>query len=298
MNDPILFNPDNRLLGGATGDLSLYGGQSDPKFSIQPARDGAPSSQEPAAGSVPGTVSASAPTSDLAAPISNSVTDYSADSGAGMLAPSAFLITSPQATFEPVVTTAPATGTGQVMSDWNPAPHGAGSPIPVLNQADATAPSDGSDATAPSVAIDAVADNAAAMLDGVVGTAGLVTGTAAALLDELADVPAAVSTVISPIADTVGSTLETTIGAVDDTLEGLAGSDPLGGVATLVNLVSVSDMFDLNAVDVPLADAAGDSGLGVLDALVGEELLPDTLLGAHHDDGLLGSGDHDQPLGL
>lgn len=298
MNDPILFNPDNRLLGGATGDLSLYGGQSDPEFSIQPARDGAPSSQEPAAASAPGTISAAAPTSDLAASISSGATDHAADSGAGWLAPSAFLITAPETTFEPVVTTAPATGTGQVMSDWNPAPQGAGSPISILDQADATAPSDGIDATAPSIAMDAVAGNAAAMLDGVASTASVITGTAAALLDELADVPAAASTVISPIAETVGSTLETTIGAVDDTLEGLAGSDPLGGVATLVNLVSVSDMFDLNAVDVPLADAAGDSGLGVLDALVGEELLPDTLLGTHHDDGLLGSGDHDQPLGL
>ena len=272
MDDPILFNPDNRLLGGATGDLSLYGGQSDPKFSVHQARDDAPSSQGPAAQGMPGAIPTAAPNADLGESISPGGSGETVHQGGGAPAPSAFLITSPETAFDPVtlVSAASPAGAPSVLSDWNPASPGAGS----TNPAQAGA-----------------ADAADAMH-------GAVTGTAAAMLDDLAGTASGIAAgALSPIADTAGTVLHTTIGAVDDTLDGLAGSDPLGGVATLVSLVSVSDMFDLNPVDAPLVEAVVDPGLGVLDTLAGEELLPDTLLGAHHDDGLLG-GHIDHPLGL
>jgi hypothetical protein len=284
MDDPILFNPDNRLLGGATGDLSLYGGQSGPKFSIHQARDDAPSAQEPSGDAVPGAVPAAAPADEPAARLSPDDSPEPVIHGAGASTPAAFLITSPGSSFEPLASATPAVspiGTATGISDWNPASHGAGSTIPVL------------DKVAAADAIE-VAD----------ATPGIVTGTATAMLDDLAATGPSIAMAVPPIADTAGAALHATVGAVEDTLgavedmlDGLAGSDPLGGVATLVSLVSVSDMFDLNPGDAPVIDAAGDPGLGVLDTLAGEETLPDTLLGTHHDDGLLG-GHLDHPLGL
>ncbi|MES2987712.1 MAG: hypothetical protein V4808_07385 [Pseudomonadota bacterium] len=105
-------------------------------------------------------------------------------------------------------------------------------------------------------------------------------GPAAGLLDELATAPEAPGVLTS---------------AVGDTLEGLAGSDPLGGVATLVNLVTVSDTFDLTPLVAPLFETVSDTATDLLDGLLGAE----SLLGDLHDDGLLGG--HiipDHPLGL
>ena len=100
-----------------------------------------------------------------------------------------------------------------------------------------------------------------------------------------------------PITDGVVSVLTATAGLVDDTLEGLAGSDPLAGVETLVSMVANSDSFDLAPVVAPLLETGSDTGLGLVDTLLGEESPADALLGGPHDAGGL-FDHHDNPLGL
>jgi hypothetical protein len=95
--------------------------------------------------------------------------------------------------------------------------------------------------------------------------------------------------------------LSATISAANDTLDDLAGTDPAGGVATLVSLVSVADMFDLNPVGAPTIEQVADPGFAMLDALATDVLLPDALLGGNHADagGLLDHGaDFDHLPGL
>jgi len=280
MDEPILFNPDNRLLHSATGDLGMYGGQSEARFSVHEASDNAAGAVSPAGTANVAVALEGTDAAAEAAPLPETNTDVAvhADSGSGALAAHSFLIapTAPElAQIQPIGL---GETIGTVHSGAVAAEQGAGAPTPDIHPASEAAAGTLSEAP--------------------------VIGTAASLIDHLADGPATGSVggladgALSPITDTVGDVLTTTVGLVDDTLEGLAGSDPLAGVETLVSMVSNSDTFDLAPVVAPLLETVSDTGLGVVDALVGEDSPADTLLGSHHDGGLLGLDHHDNPLGL
>jgi hypothetical protein len=335
MADPILLNPDNRLLGSSTGDFSLFGSQGDPRFSVHGARDEAPVSQAPDAAAInaapPAPIGESAPASG-AAPAIAAPSEGEAQSSAISLAPQSFLIAPQTADFSPVQGSLGEVAS-PVHSGWSPVAFDPGSPNPASAGAGSSSPaSNGAVDGAPgATSLDAVTGAATALLNDLVEPAGsatsalspitttaeglvdtpietvqdalaaapqdVVIGTAASLLDDLAE-PAGLVTGAPPPLTGVADGLIAATGAVDDTLDGLGGSDPLGGVATLVNLVSVSDVFDFRPVDPPMPDAAGDPGLGILDALVGEDA-PEPLLGVGQEDsGPLGHPLDDNPLGL
>lgn len=66
----------------------------------------------------------------------------------------------------------------------------------------------------------------------------------------------------------------------------LLGNDPAGGIATLVSLVSITDIIDLNDVLAPdsgVVETAGDPGLSMLDALA-DDLVTVDPLAAESDD--------------
>jgi hypothetical protein len=276
MLESILFNPDNRQLGNSAGDLSLYGGQSEAAFSIPQAPDPPPEmdggaivqSVSPSPGPANGTIGA--PTGP-------------ADSGADdrpETAPATSFLTSPVTAMPQPLPPDLSEGISPVQSAWSPAAPGAGAPSSFLQQGGAQS------GDAP-LGITQVASPA--------GSVAEAAEPAFHTVSDLLEAPA----IAAPLLSTVGDVATVTVGAVTDTLEDLAGTDPLGGVATLVSLISVSDMFDLHPVDAPMPDAPADLGFGMLDMLAGD-LLPDPLLGGAPDhDGALGL-DHvlDHPLGL
>ena len=109
MDERILFNPDNRLLGSSTGDLGLYGGQTDPGIDVHPLRDGGSAGLTPA--SNPGSALPEPPVNESPAATApafdpDPISDPS--DGIASLTPQSFLTT--PATFQPVAL--PAQGRG------------------------------------------------------------------------------------------------------------------------------------------------------------------------------------------
>jgi hypothetical protein len=400
MADPILLNPDNRLLGSSTGDLSHYGGQLDTGVVIRPA---APDTGSESLSGVALTAAGGVAASGITGAPGQSIAPAEAaptlaDSGAGSA--SALLFGPALQPFEPIqISPAAVEGAGVtigapgVPSGFLP---GAGAPQPVLPAAsamtEAVAPPPGeTGAVLPvlpgadaivlptAVAVGTVATlldavEAAALplvtgaVDGIsatVATAGQATGALAeTLLDGVGTTLGALGDVAPPLAggvvdgvtttldvlgdatgpvagpvfDLLGATVDSvgdvalplaggvvdglamTLGAVGsgaaslvenvtggvadlagaagDSLADLPGSDPLGGVATLVGLVSVSDLFDLQTSEAPMPETtAASPGFGVLDTLIDD--LPDALLGGDHDAGLFDHlGDTHHPFGL
>lgn len=85
--------------------------------------------------------------------------------------------------------------------------------------------------------------------------------------------------------------------ASDAGIQDLLGNDPVAGIATLVSLVSVTDMFDLNHAgdaDEPL-DGASTS---MLDTLAADVPAESALLGDHDQDGSGSLDTHDATDGL
>jgi len=150
------------------------------------------------------------------------------------------------------------------------------------------------DTVAPvTAALDDTIANAPTTLDTLDDTSARVADITSATLDTLDDTPAA------PVVDVATDAVAAPLTAPVD--EDFAGTDPAGGVTTLVGMVESADMFDLSqAGTVPDADAGGGS---ILDSLALEPELPgpsllgdaaedahDTTPVVHHDDhgGLLG----------
>ena len=315
MDDRILLNPGNRLLGTSTGDFGLYGGQSDPSIAVH-AVHGSDTGElarisdlsAPEAGTAAMLISSGAP------PHAQPIFVPQENGGAASITLASLGLLSSAQPFHIA-----AVEDISPMPDWSALAPGAGAPRPVFDSAGNLDDSIGADAGAasaltspvPGVAdgalaatigsIDEALANAGTLLDGAQETVqGAVTTTLDLVDAKLTGALGAVDDVASVLGGT-GHVVSATVGTVDDTLSGLAGSNPLGGVATLVSLVSVTDLFDLHPVDAPVPDTTGDLGFGTLDALVGDTPLPDALLGTgdHHEGGALGI-DHllDHPLGL
>ncbi|MBN2972793.1 hypothetical protein JW805_12275 [Roseomonas aeriglobus] len=123
-------------------------------------------------------------------------------------------------------------------------------------------------------------------LDPVMATAdGIIAPAVAPVVDALA---------ATEIPDTASALIETAATSTTDLLSGVGGTDPAGGVATLVDIVAAADEFDLSHVDAaPVADT------GSIVDLLAVDLDDAPLLGAGDDDhgptddeshGLLGLG--------
>ena len=266
MIEPILFDPQNRLLGASAGDLSLYGGQSHSGFSVHEARDDRdPAPATPASGAAEGARVPDGGSPGLADAPASIDPAPEPMSGGATAASTPFLLAPDLPPLHPALLDSDQASETPVVSSWSPIATGAGAPAFFAAPA---APSSGG-----------VAED----------------GLATIVSTEVFHLPGAAG----PLAESATGTVSLTLGAVDDTLSDLAGTDPLGGVATLVSLVSVSDMFDLHPVDAPVADVPADLGLGMLDTLIGDDLLPDALLGAegHHDGAAIGDA-LDHALGL
>jgi hypothetical protein len=387
MEDRILFNPDNRLLGSSTGDLSLYGGQSDPAVVARQAPDASPSSVAQADALAPSSPNGSSTGLDFGhSPFASPLFEAAPETSFAGGLTHAFQPAAPVA--------APAINATDTPGGAVPSATGSGSPLPAfphvsaLDQGagdshstglDALAGGDGSGglpltgaagslgaplvegvgdvvtgtvspvlsavesgvATVAGVAeavvsplVETVADTAAGVVDTVSDTAGAVLQpvaevasdsvaalgdlagatvapvldgvgdvagdlghVAAAALTPVADLADATGAAVSPLVESVGNALSATVAPVSDSLGDLAGSDPAAGVATLVSLVSVTDMFDLHPTDAPAVDAAGDPGLGVLDTLADDA---GSLLGVDHGDHDAADhgGDDHHPFGL
>lgn len=134
-----------------------------------------------------------------------------------------------------------------------------------------------------------------------------VAGAATPIVDAAAE---PVSAVVESITDTLAEATSGPLAdagsagltASTDTLHDLAGTDPAGGVSTLLSLVSVGDVFDMHQVD-DADDAATGGDTAMLDALAADMPVVDPLLGDHHDsdNGTLGDGhaiDHSPLAGL
>lgn len=131
--------------------------------------------------------------------------------------------------------------------------------------------------------------------DGVAAAAGGTLGEVTAAVGPAAAATAATTTgTAATVTDAVGGAATLTLDPAD---LALGGSDPAGGVATLVGMVEAADQFDLGQTGTGPAPVT--EGGSILDALAADEA-PGALLGVDEGgDGLLGGGhqdDHDGGL--
>lgn len=108
--------------------------------------------------------------------------------------------------------------------------------------------------------------------------------------------PLTVPTIIDPVAQAislpaddalegVSEHISTTVAAADALVgeaQDILGSDPTAGIATLVSLVTITDLIDLR--DAGAETATIDAHLAMLDALTGDAITVDPLFAETHDD--------------
>jgi hypothetical protein len=278
-----LFRPDSRTLGGSPGsDLALYGGVPFATFLAPPtqnlsfaahAPDGAGSAPSPAATAL---ARAGTPAEAEPSPV-----------GFGEAAPQPVPAATAAHTAAPAAAASAAEPfTGSLLpAGFSGAEHALLAPL--------VSSASSQDAAAPSAPV-------AAALPADAGARSLAAPTLATVADaapgEALQTPAGASVVAAADSVIVAATEAATpvlqvapaVGAVADDVQDLLGSDPAGGIATLVSLVSVSDVLDLGqaGADVPAADPA----LAMLDTLSADLLPPDAAgdapipLPEHHDD--------------
>lgn len=287
-----LLRPDNRLLGFGANDFSFYGGQ--PGTGVVTARIGpAPATPErpaadvangPAPDRAPSNVAAAQASIDPAAPVQSGADETSA---------------APQAPTDFSSTAAQPLGDGP-----QGAPIGGGSTAPLIIASPAQAAPDGSTVGSDNVAPAALAS---ATGTGVADVGQLVGDATSPLLEALAGIGPGAATLgsvdaaLTNVTDAVGGAINGVQAGLTDTLAATSGSlasltdtidvavpsydldnlvftgsDPAGGIATLVDLVQSSELFAVGQPDLPaVPDAAGSIG----DDLVAETTAVAPLLG-------------------
>ncbi|AQR74414.1 hypothetical protein [Sphingomonas sp. LM7] len=318
MLDPILLNPDNRLLAWSTQDFGLYGGQTPIDLQIGEAK--------PAPGAPPADVQTAAVGIAQAAPAALATTPVEPGavvaeaqeppeathlSGATAYPGFALDLAALQA---PTFLTAAAPAALSVFAPAHP-----GGTVHAAAPAEAPTSSTGAAEAVASGAPSALAE----MAGHVVTKAPLVTDAGAAVhdaIDFLTTTVDMVAQTVTPILDSVtspvidavaelasapldaatsGPLAEAVFPLVDDQLGDLLGADPVGGISTLVSLVSISDVFDVS--DSGMSEASAPLLVpDLLDTLATDIPLGDALLGdtGHHDDNPLGDLPHADTLGL
>lgn len=280
MDDRILLNPDNRALGSSgANDFSLYGAQPEPAVRIGPADD--EKLVDPLAAAATASPAAASPTE--AAPTENAI---SGD------APAAPAVPAPNvAPAEPVVQ-APAeaaqTTAEPSPSDFSGASSGFAPTQAPLNISPLVPASSGS-LEAPLVSPAAASGISAPTIETTLGTIDAASTEAPAAVTQAVAL-AEDATVLADDAAQValGAAQGITEGAADD-VQDLLGSDPAGGIATLVSLVSISDVMDLREAGNEQGEASEDPALLMLDTLAADltDTAPDDDQSDDSDDALL-----------
>jgi hypothetical protein len=259
MDDRILYNPDNRFLASSgSNDFSLYGAPSDPALSFAPvASPAAPADATPSAPAAGAPADAASDPANPEVPASDSTSapPDAAEAAAGSApnlppisfveaAPTAAAVATPLAPFTGGFTAPPAVDRAEVAPPPQPAasPAAAADTVPAFASAPAgPVPAGTVDDIAASVAVGTLPPG----LQEVIGPA-----TTGPLSDVLVAAPA----------------------ALDDGVTDLLGSDPAGGIATLISLVTISEVLDLQPVTTAGEDAILASAPPVIDALAADAL--------------------------
>ena len=303
MPDRILLNPENRgLATSGSNDFSLYGAQPDPAVLLRPDHsDGSPGETASSSAASP------APQADRSeAPVSGA--DVQQPQNLSLAPEAASSPPAPAALHEAAPSSAEAATTGSLIPlafaaaafPANPTLAESNAPTP-----DAPTPIQPPLAAAPAEAISLAAPTLEAAAQAVPAPVDAVT------IPVVADAPGTVPETSEILADPVNGAFAT-LGPIDaaadsaDDVQDLLGSDPAGGIATLVSLVSVSDVLPVTEAENDAGEAAEDLGNDLLDSLAADPL-ESNLLGTDADDdgpaaGLLttpaSSADVDLPGGL
>ena len=285
MDDRILIHPDNCMLSSSgSNDFSLYGAQPDPASSRDSAADPAaadiPQEGQSAAARAPD--AQDAPPAPAAAPLETSpdalpLGSFAAPQPAALVAapaPAPFAegtsstgSLTPQAAAPPLAP-ARAQATAPVApAQADAAP--AGAVISVIAPAAAPEALAASPTAAVAEATPALAETlqaAPAAVEAAAETVSSTVGAAQPLLEAvpLAPAQAAVADVVAMVAPAES------VDPVEDGVQDLLGSDPAGGIATLVSLVSVSDVLDVREAGSEPAPAGGDPLVQFIDTLAAD----------------------------
>lgn len=307
--NPILFQSDSRLLGTSpASDFGMYGAQPAYTAQFSPAGTdrGADPSDEAAEGhaaplaEVPdGTGAAAAAPAAHDAPAAHSValtplpaaaapSSAEAASLPPLAGPSALTpISLPAAneTDAPIVPEPPGSdGAPALPAASSAGPPPSAGPGDLAEAAFFSAPV----LTATSSVVPALVANVADLVPALPPVGSLADGLAdtvteaidALPLDALTATPAAAIGAVSDIAD-------------DLPVQDLLGADPAGGIATLVNLVTVADVLDLKEAGAPADGSLAGIGTPLdhlLDTLTAEPIAPPETF--DDDDGGVLGGDH------
>lgn len=286
-----LLNPDNRLLGGSINDLSLYGATSPPDgtppLSSISATFTNPSSAEPGS---PASAAHNAIVTTAVEPVESfqrPIDDVATGSAAPAFSFQPAASPTPQIEISPAA--APETGSGSV------APIG---PAAIGSQS-ADGPASGDPSPTTDVASSLIPDTPLHVTAPLIETLGATTQTLDAATAQLDDVLLATEAVGTTVTAAVGDVVDalaatdtaTPLAQVNDLLTGIGGTDPAGGVDTLVSMVAAADHYDLSHAVAELPEASPLVDLLAIDGadapLLGGVDLP-----------ALDSDDHHSLLGL
>jgi hypothetical protein len=286
------------MLGtSGSNDFSLYGAQPDPALTFSTASPAQTSEDLPRIRVEPAPIPADVPSAAASAadmpevpaqPLPNSAEMLAGSSQAAPTAPAA--VAEPGGSITPILPAAALAGfeanalTAPVLPDRNSGDDASGpatvaaadpAPAPAL-QAAVPAPDAGAPVSVPS----------APTLD--VPASQLADSLASPLVDAL-PLGAAVQALPELVAQIVPAD---PLAPVDEAVQDLLGADPDGGIATLVSLVSISDVLDIGAVVTEDAGAALDPAPDLIELLAmdstGESAPPAAEVEDDSADSLLG----------
>lgn len=258
MDERILFNPENRFLASSgSNDFSLYGAAADPVLWFLKAAPPSPpdhngASAAPATGEPAGVGQGEA----AASPPAGASSHLPGSSDAGAAPPS----TPPATQFAEAAPSAGAFATPL-------APFAEGFTAPAVIDRTEIAQQELQPGAAPA----ATSEFVAAFAPGPAGTAEAVAAGAPgeALAGDI--LPEAAQGAIGPaVTGPLSEALSGVSAALEDGLTDLLGSDPAGGVATLVSLVTISEVLDVQTVAG--ADPVLASGPSMIDMLTADIL--------------------------
>lgn len=332
MLDSILLTPDNRFLSLSTQDFGLYGGQTPLHLQVGRAAESIPSkgaadSDSARTGSMAEVDPLSALLGGASGPSTEALDTHvvpTPSSGlsqtikpiapaSSLAEPSGAPVTSSLAPFVPAfVTTSlpigngdPGAGASTLPADTKPATLSLDTVAPLAPSMLDTPQLVGDAVDGLTTLVGTITSTLSEKTEAVDSVATLVGATAHAATNIVSDATEAAGSLIddatagftAPIAATVGPLADAAMSFVEDDLAGLPGTDPLGGVATLVSLVSADDVFDV-------AESSPDSFINtpapdLLSTLASDAPPESPLLGDHDDgDGALAGLTHDDPLGI
>lgn len=312
MPDRILLNPENRALASSgSNDFSLYGAQPNAAVSLRPAPSSSDIGEAPAnSGSAVAPPSADPPGARADESAEHvEAESFGANSTPGRPAPGH--VTSAEAVSEG------SAGTGSIIPlQFAAAAFQDNSALTLAAKLPETQPAasqppastgDGAAGQVSSSNVRAVDDKAGESFEGFNLTApdlpfggvslaaaeasatpglsslNLDVEPAEALPSALAEASEGLTDAGSGVFAALGEVDAAAGGAVDD-VQDLLGTDPVAGIATLVSLVTVSDVLPVSEAGNEEGDAAEAAGSDMLDALAADTASESNLLGTDADD--------------